>query len=86
MKRPSSISRRAFVHGAVSAVAAVPLVLRAQASEDDVRLFRHGVASGDPLSDRVVLWSRVTPPLTRSAIGPISPNDPRTPLVRPAAG
>ncbi len=23
--------------------------------------FRHGVASGDPLSDRVVLWTRVTP-------------------------
>jgi alkaline phosphatase D len=25
-------------------------------------LFRHGVASGDPLADRVVLWTRVTPP------------------------
>jgi alkaline phosphatase D len=24
-------------------------------------LFRHGVASGDPLSDRVILWTRVTP-------------------------
>ena len=24
--------------------------------------FRHGVASGDPLPDRVVLWTRVTPP------------------------
>jgi alkaline phosphatase D len=24
--------------------------------------FRHGVASGDPLSDRVILWTRVTPP------------------------
>jgi alkaline phosphatase D len=24
-------------------------------------VFRHGVASGDPLSDRVVLWTRVTP-------------------------
>jgi alkaline phosphatase D len=24
-------------------------------------LFQHGVASGDPLSDRVVLWTRVTP-------------------------
>ena len=26
------------------------------------RLFRHGVASGDPLQDRVILWTRVTPP------------------------
>jgi alkaline phosphatase D len=24
--------------------------------------FRHGVASGDPLDDRVLLWTRVTPP------------------------
>ena len=24
-------------------------------------VFRHGVASGDPLRDRVVLWTRVTP-------------------------
>ena len=24
-------------------------------------MFRHGVASGDPLRDRVVLWTRVTP-------------------------
>ncbi|MFW5920912.1 MAG: alkaline phosphatase D family protein [Polyangiales bacterium] len=24
--------------------------------------FRHGVASGDPLSDAVILWTRVTPP------------------------
>lgn len=26
------------------------------------RVFRHGVASGDPLSDRVILWTRVTAP------------------------
>ncbi len=24
--------------------------------------FRHGVASGDPLTDRVIIWTRVTPP------------------------
>ena len=23
--------------------------------------FRHGVASGDPLQDRVVIWTRITP-------------------------
>jgi alkaline phosphatase D len=27
-------------------------------------LFQHGVASGDPLSDRVILWTRVTPEST----------------------
>jgi alkaline phosphatase D len=26
------------------------------------KVFRHGVASGDPLSDRVILWTRVTAP------------------------
>ncbi len=25
------------------------------------KVFRHGVASGDPLKDRVVLWTRITP-------------------------
>ena len=25
--------------------------------------FKHGVASGDPLADRVILWTRVTPPV-----------------------
>jgi alkaline phosphatase D len=26
------------------------------------KFFQHGVASGDPLTDRVILWTRVTPP------------------------
>ena len=66
---PRLISRRAFIQGAAAATA-VPLVLRAQ-NGTDTRLFQHGVASGDPLPDRVMLWTRVTPPVTRSAIGPI---------------
>jgi alkaline phosphatase D len=33
-------------------------------------LFQHGVASGDPLSDRVILWTRVTP----DSAGPVSVN------------
>ena len=48
----------------------LPLVVRAQ-NGGEIRLFRHGVASGDPLPDRVILWTRVTPPPTRSATGPI---------------
>jgi len=27
-----------------------------------LRPFYHGVASGDPLPDRIILWTRVTPP------------------------
>jgi alkaline phosphatase D len=31
------------------------------AAQSSTVSFRHGVASGDPLSDRVVLWTRITP-------------------------
>ncbi|WP_139981471.1 alkaline phosphatase D family protein [Nocardioides litoris] len=33
----------------------------ADAAGAGARFFRHGVASGDPMPDRVVLWTRVTP-------------------------
>jgi alkaline phosphatase D len=44
--------------------------LALQAQEPDggrSGMFRHGVASGDPLADRVVLWTRATPDDPRSA-------------------
>jgi len=46
------------------------LALRAEQSAPNPspRVFRHGVASGDPLTDRVILWTRVTSP---GATGPI---------------
>jgi alkaline phosphatase D len=68
-----AISRREFIQTATASAAAIPLALRAQqsAGEPASPLFRHNVASGDPLSDRVILWTRVTPPATRSATGPI---------------
>lgn len=68
------IDRRRFLQGALGAGALLPLsglpgcggLLpgAAQAGRDDGRgngVFRHGVASGDPLADRVILWTRVTP-------------------------
>ena len=61
-------SRRAFLRGAAASALAWPMATSAQ---DTARLFQHGVASGDPLSDRVVLWTRITPPPARSAIGPV---------------
>jgi len=63
-------SRRAFLRSAAASAIAWPYALRAQPGLSG-RLFQHGVASGDPLSDRVVLWTRVTAPPTRSAVGPI---------------
>jgi alkaline phosphatase D len=37
------------------------LVRLVSVREDEARTFRHGVASGDPLHDGMVLWTRVTP-------------------------
>lgn len=55
------LSRRGFVLGASSMGVAV----RAMAAEPERQgnstpVFRHGVASGDPLHDRVILWTRVS--------------------------
>jgi alkaline phosphatase D len=59
-----ALNRRDFIRnvGAV-ALATSPMVRSANAHDrdDDDRLFQHGVASGDPLTDRVILWTRVTP-------------------------
>jgi alkaline phosphatase D len=58
-----AISRRDFIRGAGATVAAWPVVANAgQAVPAERRTFRHGVASGDPLTDRVILWTRVTLP------------------------
>jgi alkaline phosphatase D len=67
------ISRRQFIQTATVSAAMVPLALRAEQAAPDpsLRRFRHGVASGDPLTDRVMLWTRVTVPPTRSTIGPV---------------
>jgi len=45
----------------MAAVALVPLGCRSVLSGPALA-FRHGVASGDPLADRVILWTRVSPP------------------------
>lgn len=62
---PADAGRRVFVRQlALGATALGTLPLAACGGSDDspaVR-FAHGVASGDPLSDRVILWTRVTPP------------------------
>ena len=71
---PALGSRRRFVRQlALGAAALGTLPLAACGGSDDapeVR-FAHGVASGDPLSDRVILWTRVTPPANHSADIPV---------------
>jgi alkaline phosphatase D len=63
------ISRRQFLCGAASAVWLHGRTSSARLVGGPQR-FCHGVASGDPLRDRVVLWTRVTPadPVTSSPI------------------
>jgi len=41
--------------------AAAPLTARAQGAYAGPVAFEHGVGSGDPLADAVVLWTRITP-------------------------
>src|SRR5687768_4792454 len=57
---PTPITRRHFV-SATLAVAAASSIERAYGARHG-ESFQHGVASGDPLQDRVILWSRVTTP------------------------
>lgn len=57
-----SLTRRAFIWtSAASLVGLGSRAARAQTMAGASGLFRHGVASGDPLADRVILWTRVTP-------------------------
>lgn len=68
-KSRPSLNRRRFIHGLGASAATLSL---AACSDDkgsdwladlqrDVVTFTHGVASGDPLHDRVILWTRVLP-------------------------
>ncbi|MGQ0697162.1 MAG: alkaline phosphatase D family protein [Panacagrimonas sp.] len=70
-KRRKGLSRREFLKRGGQSVAAlgiVPLLAGCEASSgggspvEEGPVFRHGVASGDPLSDRVILWTRITSP------------------------
>lgn len=64
-------SRRDFFKrssaGTVALVAAPALLPRAAEAAVNT-VFQHGVASGDPLADRVILWTRVTPTTARPAV------------------
>ena len=72
MQKESTIKRRTLVKG-LAATSLLPLLGGnlagcsdnsgdGAATFDDIPVsFGHGVASGDPLTDRVILWTRVTP-------------------------
>ncbi len=87
MGRPSQVkpprvgtSRREFFkRSGASAIgaAAVANILPLQAATV-FNAFQHGVASGDPLTDRVILWTRVTPatPLASVVVTYVVATDP----------
>ncbi|MFO0690058.1 MAG: alkaline phosphatase D family protein [Myxococcota bacterium] len=62
----SRIDRRGLLAG-LAATALAPTLSRAFGDHpgdlETGPIFRHGVASGDPLARRVILWTRVTPPI-----------------------
>ena len=64
MNATPALPRRTVVAGLTATGAglatAAGAVTAAQAA-DQHQVFQHGVASGDPLADAVVLWTRVTP-------------------------
>ncbi|MFG3508863.1 alkaline phosphatase D family protein [Streptomyces sp. NPDC047821] len=59
----STPSRRTVVKAAAATAVAAPVLAAAPPAAAEVRApaFLHGVASGDPLPDGVLLWTRVTP-------------------------
>lgn len=71
---PLDAGRREFVRQlalGATALGTLPLAACGGGDNDpDVR-FAHGLASGDPLSDRVILWTRVTPPANHTADIPV---------------
>lgn len=58
-----NISRRSFLKGAAgaSSVVAFPLLTGCDSNLTDDAVFGHGIASGDPLDDRVIIWTRISP-------------------------
>ncbi|MAD90395.1 MAG: alkaline phosphatase [Pseudoalteromonas sp.] len=71
------LSRRDFIKSSLAGVGAATVSLSlvgcshndSSPSYNDFAVdFNHGVASGDPLSDRVILWTRVTPEGTPKSV------------------
>ncbi|MBY8966524.1 MAG: alkaline phosphatase D family protein [Algiphilus sp.] len=63
--RPGHVSRRNFLRRTGYGLPAAALVGCGSSGNsagqgDAAQIFRHGVASGDPLDDRVIVWTRVT--------------------------
>ena len=74
--RMRRISRRLFL-ATSSAAAALPLIRTVRLEAQVEPVFRHGVASGDPLTDRVMLWTRVSVPAATASVTWVMARDPK---------
>jgi alkaline phosphatase D len=54
-------SKILFLFLAISAINLNAQSLRSSSLESCLAPFYHGVASGDPMADKVIIWTRVTP-------------------------
>ncbi|MCI1191153.1 alkaline phosphatase D family protein [Calidifontimicrobium sp. SYSU G02091] len=61
MTAPRHPNRRHVLWGLSASALMAPAAVRAFAHGPADPVFTHGVASGDPLADRVVLWTRIAP-------------------------
>jgi len=70
----TQFTRRNFIKAALAATGGVavstPLQAMTRPQLPSEVAFAHGVASGDPLQDAVILWTRVTPRQTAATTGP----------------
>ncbi|MGQ4597809.1 alkaline phosphatase D family protein [Nocardia sp. R6R-6] len=57
---PVGVTRRTMLRGGAAAAATATAVFGAGRARAVTPIFRHGVASGDPLPDGVIIWTRVT--------------------------
>lgn len=56
-----SVNRRMLLRGATGVIGAALATPHLQARQSAETVFTHGIASGDPLQDRVILWTRAAP-------------------------
>ncbi|MFX6888019.1 PhoD-like phosphatase N-terminal domain-containing protein, partial [Acinetobacter baumannii] len=56
---------------AAAALGTLPLAACGGGDDAPAVQFAHGIASGDPLADRVMLWTRVTPPVGHTGDIPV---------------
>jgi alkaline phosphatase D len=68
MTSPRSLKRRDFIRGVGAGAIAVATMTRSieLAASTTSHVFSHGIASGDPLADRVIIWTRLQPGLGAS--------------------